>query len=183
MSSNPWDPAEHQQKPSVVAKPAPSKPAEHASGTSIALGGKRVTTSDYDQSHQINPDSFQSFPDDFPIAPEFDFSDLLGINREIMRTRQRLYAATQELKKSQRLELQAKMAYNRKHAITLIGLSGGTEKVRQAVADLEAEEEYGEHLVAQQITVEWTNLMRTLKADLDTLAGISHNIRAQIQIQ
>lgn len=185
VDSSPWDPADEPQETSATSAPAPTKPADHSnSGPSIAYRGQRVSPSAYDHATPIDPHAFRSFPDDVPIVDEdFDFNDLLGVNKEIIRTRRRLYAATQEMKKSQRLEVQAKVAYNRKHAVTLIGLSGGTEKVRQAIADLESEEEYSTYLIAQQVSNEWTNMMRTLKADLDTLAGISHNIRAQIQAQ
>lgn len=121
--------------------------------------------------------NFQYFPE-----AEIDYSDLSVLNRDINRARYRLFRANAALKEAQRKEAEAEFEYRRAHARVMAGLSGGSEKQRQAIADLKVEQEWADWMVAKQVAKEYESLLRQLRVDLDSLAGISHNVRAQINI-
>lgn len=192
-SSSPWEPADEpvEPAPAVPKKHTPTKPSSpthsessgRSSNSTMALHGRRVEPEQYANFEEVGDADFYDYPEHITANYDIDYHDLLSINKEIMATRRRLYVATQELKEAQRKEVQAQFEYRHELAQAIISTSGGTEKSRVALSELETEGSYRQYIVAKQAVAEWTNLMRTLKADLDTLAGISHNMRAQMQLQ
>lgn len=155
---------------------------ERQRAASVAYNGRPVNldsiTSATMPSFPENQDpAFQYFPD-----AEVDYSDLSTLNRDINRSRYRLFRANAALKEAQRKEAEAEFEYRRAHARVMAGLSGGSEKQRQAIADLQVEQEWADWMVAKQVSKEYESLLRQIRVDLDSLAGISHNVRAQISI-
>lgn len=149
----------------------------------VAYGGKLVDPSDFPEKQMP---SFPNHEDnwDFNYLPDAlaDYSDISNLNRDINRSRFRLFRANNGLKEAQRNEVSAEIEYRRAHARVMAGLSGGSEKQRTAIADLKTEEEYANYMLAKQVAKEYESLVRQLRVDLDSLAGISHNIRAQMNL-
>lgn len=117
-----------------------------------------------------------------PGADQVDFSDLAAINQQILYSRRRLYAANNELREAQRRKVEAEFEYRRAHNRIMAGLTGGSEKQRSAIADVRTEELWAAYLLASQIADEYLALVRAVRTDLDALQGLSHNVRAQIQM-
>jgi hypothetical protein len=64
-----------------------------------------------------------------------------------------------------------------------IQLSGGSEKTREAMAEIMTQDAYTEFLVANVIADEMAEMSRVLRTELDALKEISNNQRRQIDIQ
>lgn len=147
----------------------------------VALGGKR-----FDPDNLPNDNAFPEYPDDeddYVVEDDVDYIDVSSLNRQINRARSALFKATRRLKYAQRVEAEAKFNYKRAYNRTLAGLTGGSEKQRLATADLTTESLYSEVIIAERLSEEALNVLRAIRAELDALAGLSHNIRAQMQLQ
>lgn len=118
----------------------------------------------------------------YSVDPNVDYTDISALNRDINRARAQLFNATRALRDAERFSADKKRAYksawNRAH----IGLSGGSERQRIAITDTLTEELYSHTLVADTLVNESLNNLRAIRAELDALAGLSHNIRAQMQV-
>lgn len=114
---------------------------------------------------------------------ELDFHDIFELNRSIMVARNRLYHATQMLKLAQRQESDAKYEWKSAYNRALLQISNGTEKQRAALAEILTEEQYAHFLQAERLSDEALNFLRATREDLHALINLSHNMRAQMQIQ
>lgn len=154
--------------------------------SSMALNGRPVDVEEYSQVEL--PDWIESgrrYSELMEYVPEddLDISDVHSVNREILSARRRLFRVQRALADANRKASEAKFAYRRKRARILVGISGGTEKTREATADVACEEEFGHLIVSEQLADELLNQSRAVKAELDSLANLSHNIRAQMSLQ
>lgn len=115
-----------------------------------------------------------------PPSPEIDYSDLKSVNNELIALRTKYYLIRKDLAIAERAVVRTKWAYEGAKKRFMIQISGGTEKSREGAAELMAESEYGEFLVAQQVAKELTAYHRDLRADLDMLKELSNNLRRLI---
>lgn len=167
-------------KPSAKGDEAEEKPVKKR-GTGLAYDGSPVMVSD--ETEEERNLSFPGHPGDYaPTDEEVSFEDLGDINRQINRARVALFRGTQILAQTKREEADKEFLYKRAFNRALLKVSGGTEKTRVTTASLQTEDEWGEYLVAQRVAEEATNHLRAIRSELDALAGLSHNIRAQMNV-
>jgi hypothetical protein len=115
-------------------------------------------------------------------SQDIDYTDLASINRELVQLRIRLNQIRIEMRKADRYSTQARWNYEGKKKRLLISLSGGTEKTREAAAELLCEEEYSNYLVALNVAKEIQQHNRDLRAELDLLKEVSNNLRRMIDL-
>lgn len=167
--------------PSTKGGETEEKPTKKR-GTGLAYDGKPVMVSDEEDRSDKNL-SFPGQVDDYaPTDEEVSFEDLSDINRQINRARVALFRGTQILAQTKRDEADKEFLYKRAFNRALLRVSGGTEKTRVTTASLQTEDEWGEYLVAQRVAEEATNHVRAIRSELDALAGLSHNVRAQMNV-
>lgn len=112
-----------------------------------------------------------------PPSADIDYTDLAKVNNEFIRLRTKFYLIRKDLSEAERAVIRTKWAYEGAKKRYMVQISGGTEKSREGAAELMAEEEYGEYLVAQQVAKELATYHRDLKSDLDILKDLSYNLR------
>lgn len=173
-------PAPEAPKDPTKGAEAEEKPAKKR-GTGLAYDGRPVMVSD-EEAEESNL-SFPGHLGDYaPSDEEVSFEDLGDINRQINRARVALFRGTQILAQTKREEADKEFLYKRAFNRALLKVSGGTEKTRVTTASLQTEDEWGEFLVAQRVAEEATNHLRAIRSELDALAGLSHNVRAQMNV-
>lgn len=150
----------------------------------IAYKGKPVNITELEKRHPLPKAEEITIVSEFKnYEPEaLDMSDLSSINKEISLLRIRIHKIRQELDKTNRIAQQAKYQYEQEKKRILIGLSGGSDKQREAVAELMAEELLTKSIVAQAVHQELVNHSRDIRYELDALREISNNLRKQIDI-
>ena len=114
--------------------------------------------------------------------PTVDLTDLNNINREIVNLRIRLHRIRKEMKQADRLAMKHKYAYESEKKRIWIGISGGSDKSREAAAEVMTEQLMTNYLVAAAVAKEITQQNRDLRMDLDALKELSNNQRKQIDI-
>jgi hypothetical protein len=114
--------------------------------------------------------------------PSVDMTDLKDVNKEINNLRIRIHRIRKELDKANRISLLAKYQYEQEKKRILIGLSGGSDKQREAIAELMCEELLGKSLVSQAVAQELANHSRDTRYELDALKELSNNLRKQIDL-
>jgi hypothetical protein len=153
--------------------------------TGMALAGKPLLLTDIPETpvalRVISTTASATFSNYMP-PEDIDYGDLVSINRELVQLRIRLNTVRQELRTAEREVIRTKHAYNALKRRTLIGLSGGTEKSREAAAELLSEREYTDFLVADSIAKELTQHNRDLRIELDALKELSNNLRRLIDL-
>lgn len=177
---DPVTPAETTEQTQVTPVPETAATASTGRRTApMAMGGKAVR--EENTPRPVDP-VFPSNDEFYEVDANVDYSDISTLNRDINRARRELFRQTRALNDAQAKEAQAKFRYRREHNRILISISGGSEKTRVAAADMETEGLYGEFLVAERVSESALNDLRAIRAELDALAGLSHNIRAQMQV-
>lgn len=111
-----------------------------------------------------------------------DYHDLRNINKEIEDLLLRLHQVRQEMSVAERAIIRTRLAYDQALRREIIRTTGGTEKMRQAWAEMQCEELYTEFLVATQVAKEIQQMSRDARTQLDGLKELSNNIRRQIDI-
>jgi hypothetical protein len=119
---------------------------------------------------------------DYEPSNLIDMNDLREVSREIMNLRMRLHRIRKEFDKANRIALQAKFVYEQEKKRVVIGLSGGSDKQREAIAELMCEELLGKSIVCQAVSQELANHSRDTRIELDALKEISNNLRKQIDL-
>jgi ethanolamine utilization protein EutA (predicted chaperonin) len=155
--------------------------------TGLALNGQLITVDQI----PANPTPFpaqgqvtiSSEYANYQPSPDVDYTDLSSVNRELQNLRIRLHRLRIELKNADRQALKTRYAYEARKKRTLISLSGGSAGEREAMAELLAESEYTEMLIASAVAKEITNHNRDIRTELETLREISNNLRRQIDLQ
>lgn len=111
-----------------------------------------------------------------------DLTDLKQVNSEIAKLRIRLHQIRKELETASRIAAKAQYEYEQKKKRILIGLSGGSDKQREAIAELMTEELLGNSIVAKTVAAEINQHSRDVRTELDALKEISNNLRKQIDL-
>lgn len=162
-----------------------AEPQQPLKTTGMALHGQHFMIDDIKpqpQFPQVNKVTIVSKWSDYEPATDIDYSDLSKVNHELIELRIRLHQVRKELRDAERAMTKTKWVYEGKKKRFLIGLSGGSEKAREAAAELMCEEEYSAYLVALNILKEIQQHSRDMRSDLDLLKEISNNLRRQIDL-
>ncbi len=163
-------------------------PQQPVKVTNMAMNGQALKTEEV-----IKPVTQLPVPGDVvrlsPVAVEneapdttIDYTDLASVNAELVKLKTKFFLVRKDLKAAQRAETRFFWAYESAKKRNLIQITGGTEKTREGAAELLAETEYGQYLVARQVAKEVANLHRDLKSELDLLKELSNNLRRLIDL-
>lgn len=120
--------------------------------------------------------------DAYEPSDDIDYTNLSSINQELSSLRVRLHRVRKELKNAERAALRLKYDYDQQKKRTWIGISGGSDKSREAMAELICEESYSKYLVAATVAKEISQHSRDIRLELDTLRELSNNLRRQIDL-
>jgi hypothetical protein len=151
----------------------------------IAYRGKAINLAEIEEKRslpQAKDVSIISEFKDYEPSNLIDMNDLKEVNREIMNLRMRLHRIRKEFDKANRIALQAKFLYEQDKKRVLIGLSGGSDKQREAIAEIMCEELLGKSIVCSAVAQELSNHSRDTRYELDALKEISNNLRKQIDL-
>jgi hypothetical protein len=162
--------------------PDPQRPIRESS---LALNGQNIKIDEI-KSFSLPPSNevtITSKYENYIPAEDIDYTDLKSINSELSQLRIRLHYVRNELKIAERKATALKYQYDSKKKRLWIGITGGSDKSREAMAELMCEEEYSRYLVAATVAKEITQHSRDMRNDLDTLKEISNNLRRQIDLQ
>lgn len=145
----------------------------------LAYQGQSIDITSLEKGEFKNPSqvSIVSQYDAYSPDPNLDYSDLANLNSEIIKVRIRLHGIRQELKQAKRKLLTAKFNYESEKKRRMISISGSSEKMREALAELMTEQLYTDYLVANAVADEINQHSRDLRMDLDALKELSNNIR------
>lgn len=172
--------AEPAKKPVAEKKPAAEKKPR---SVGVAINGRPVDVNDFSK---IN--AFPSWPqgnrdDQYIPDEEADYSDLSILNRDINRTRSMLFRVKNSLEQARRYEVEATIKHRQAYNRALVGMSGGTESIRKAIAEIQTEDEYTVLMIAQNMVKEQTSMSYNVSRELETLKTLSDNLRRQMSIQ
>lgn len=153
--------------------------------TGLALNGQQINIDTLKRFSLPAPStvSIISEYEKYEPSTEIDYSDLAAVNRELIALRIRLNRIRMETRTAERAALKAKYSYEQDKKRIWIGISGGSDKSREAMAELLCEEAYSKFLVSTAVAKEITQHSRDLRTELDTLKEISNNLRRQIDLQ
>lgn len=113
---------------------------------------------------------------------DIDYTDLAKVTEQLVALKTKFALIRHELREAERAVIRTRWAYEGQKKRYLIQISGGTEKTREGAAEIYAEAEMGEYLVAQQVAKEIATIHRDLKSELDLLKDISYNLRRLMDI-
>lgn len=175
--------------------PAPSTKPEEASLASdvptesktrktpgVALGGKLYTSDTIPNSNPFPQWKTPDADDLYVPNEDVDYKDLSDLNRELNRGRARLFRIKQKLDGARREEVVAGDIYRRAYNRQMIGLSGGTEALRKAVAEVNTEDLNAAWVLAQNVVKEYTSLSYNVSRDLDVLKTLCDNLRKEMSM-
>jgi hypothetical protein len=167
-----------------------AEPQEPVNTVNLAFRGQKVKLDEYPERTKLPRASdiqekygVPSRNGDYEPDHDVDFSDLNNINRELIKLRIRIHEVRNDFKKAKRASTHAKYVYEQEKKRIWIQLSGGSEKTREAMAEIMTQDAYTEFLVANVIADEMAEMSRVLRTELDALKEISNNQRRQIDIQ
>lgn len=150
----------------------------------IAYQGQAYSLDNIPDSKPLPTPDFQSEYEEYDPENEFqldtDFIDLLKVSQQMLKLRIRMHHLRKEKNDAQRKYVETQWAYNSAKRRTLIGLSGGTEKTREALAEVINEDALSQMLVWKQVVDELSEQLRTIRIDLDALREVSNNVRKEI---
>lgn len=114
---------------------------------------------------------------------EVDYQNLVHVNLEIISLMKRMHSVREDMRAAERAVIKTRIAYDQSLRRELIKVSGATEKVRQAFAEIQCEELYKNWQIAVQIMKELQQFSKDVRTELDALKEISNNLRRQIDIE
>lgn len=165
-----------------------SEPQIPVTSINIAYQGQHVDMKDFPEKampkavdlmarYKINPESIDFVPG------QLDWSELEELNQHINDLRIRMHLLRIEHNKARRVTVKLKRDYASKKNRTLALLSGGTEKGREAIAEIMCQDLYSEWLVADAVAQEIKDAMFSSKMELSMLQELGSNQRQQMKIQ
>ena len=162
-----------------------AEPQLPVNASNLAFQGQRVNLEDYPKVTSfpnVSAVSIVSKYDDYEPDVTVDLTDLANINKEITNLRIRLHGIRKELKIAERFHLKHKYAYESEKKRIWIGITGGSDKSREALAEVMKEELYSNFKVAEAVAKELSQHNRDMRMELDALKELSNNQRRQIDI-
>lgn len=151
----------------------------------VALNGKILKPSEIPAPPRFNWGPSTHDHDYFAQNAEVEYDDynsMEELNKALNRTRIRIFNAKKHLDACRAGLVEAKTRYRQAYNRAFVGLSGGTEKVRAAYAELAVEEEYSQYLIAEAKFEELKNLSYTLAREVDALKTLADNMRKQLSL-
>jgi len=152
----------------------------------LAYRGQAINMEDLEKNHplpQAREVTVVSQYENYVPDETIDFTDISSINVELNKLRIRLHHIRIELKNAKRKALSAKYLYEQAKKRTWIGITGGSDKSREAAAELLTEELMANALVAAAVADEINQHSRDIRTELDALKEISNNLRRQIDLR
>lgn len=113
---------------------------------------------------------------------EVDYQDLLHVNLEIVSLVKRMHDVREDMKLAERAVIKTRIEYDQALRRETLKVSGSTEKVRQAWAEINCESLYKNWQISVQVMKELQQFSRDVRTELDALKEISNNIRRHIDI-
>lgn len=110
------------------------------------------------------------------------YEDLEELNRVINLARTALYKTTEQINEYERLEQEKRLEYERAHRRAYLASTEKTETAKKTRADLYTEDLENEWIASKQAKNELGRIMNTIREDLRTLQGLSHNMRQQLKM-
>jgi len=126
-----------------------------------------------------SPDS-QDYRDGVDDEP--DYGDLEAINKDLLHLRVRMNRIRREMRAAARRAVEAKLVYQRALRRALVAQSGGSAETRKAHAELQCENLEAEHVMAQQVSDEYSTLFRAARDDVENAKTVAYNLRALSQL-
>jgi threonine synthase len=162
-----------------------AEPQNPVNTIKLAYRGQAINIEDLKEATLPTPSSvtITSQYQDYRPSEDVDFTDLSNVTKEIIALRVRLHGIRIELKTAKRNALKAKWTYEKEKKRVWIGITGGSDKSREAVAELMTEQLMTDSLIASAVADEISQHNRDLRMDLDALKEISNNLRRQIDLQ
>lgn len=159
-----------------------AEPQNPVKTTGLAMNGQPLLTDDLIKPSRPLPSpggvvKISRNAEPVPPAVDIDYTDFKRLNDELVVLRNKFYLIRKDLSEAERAVVRTKWAYEGAKKRYMIQISGGTEKTRESAAELLAEAEYGDWLVAQQVAKEIATYHRDLKAELDLLKDLGNNLR------
>jgi hypothetical protein len=153
--------------------------------TNLAYRGQAINLDNYPAATFPVPSSVSivSAFENYEPDPTIDFTDLHNVTNEIIHLRIRLHKIRIELKAAKRKALIHKVTYEQEKKRTWIGITGGSDKSREAAAEIMTEQLMTNFLVASAVAEELNQHSRDIRTELDALKEISNNLRRQIDMR
>ncbi len=174
------DPFGDQTPTTVVPSTLPAAPAEDQpinlpAGSPIA-GGRREPILPPAKLPEWSDPYEQDLDDSAETGP--DYSDLMGVNRDLNQLRIRMSRVRRQMRKAGREAITAKLNYQRKFRRALIQQTGGTAESRKAAAEIAVEEIEADMVMKQQVADEYNTLFRSVRDDIENAKVVAYNLRA-----
>lgn len=159
-----------------------AEPQKPSKSTGMASNGKPISIDDIKAQPMLKEGNIKSEYATYEPDESVDYSDLSSVNKELTKLLIRFNRIRKEMRSAEREAARLRWDYEGKKKRILIGLSGGTEKTREAAAELMCEEEYSLYLVASAVAKEIAQHNRDLRAELDLLKEVSNNLRRIVDL-
>lgn len=159
-----------------------AEPQRPSKSTGMALHGKPISIDDIKDQPGLKEGRIKSEYATYEPDESVDYGDLSSVNKELVSLLIRLNRIRKELRSAERETARLRWEYEGKKKRMLIGMSGGTEKTREAAAELMCESEYSAYLVAAAVSKEISQHNRDLRSELDLLKEVSNNLRRIIDL-
>lgn len=165
-----------------------SEPQNPVTTTGLAYKGQSINLTQFENTISLPNPSSVTAPSKWgeyePSSVEdVDYTDLMNVTKEIINLRIRLHQVRKELQVAKRMALKTKFVYEQEKKKVWIGITGGSDKSREAAAELMTAELYTHYLVANAVADEINEHSRVIRTELDALKEISNNLRRQIDLQ
>ena len=162
-----------------------TEPQNPIAVVNLAYKGQKINLDDYPQAALPIPSHVTTVSKwaDFEPDADIDYTDLANVTKSIIDLRIRLHQVRKELTVAKRMALKAKYNYEQQKKRIWIGITGGSDKSREAAAELMTESLQGDYLVASAVADEIMQHSRDIRTELDALKEISNNLRRQIDLQ
>lgn len=163
-------------------EPNEEAPKKRASGSNVAYRGNIMNLNDAPAAAPMHAWPVETQEDRYIPASMDDFTDLNAATRELVHLRILLHKARRQLDEARREEAAAMMAQRQHYNRELVAVSGGTEALRKAFAEIQNEPYMSRVMVAQAVAKEKMELSRTVAKEIEAWKTICDNIRKQMSI-
>lgn len=111
-----------------------------------------------------------------------DFSKLEEVNKAIVQVKLKKSRVNRRLKVARKAAAGAKYYYERAKRRQIVTVSGSSDRMRVAMAEIFTEELEVDYIVASTEEEEMKSLLRNLTKEAEDLKEISYNIRRELDI-
>lgn len=111
-----------------------------------------------------------------------DYDSLDALSRAINSARRALFQLTEKVNEYERLELEAKVKYERQHARAFLASAKKTAAEKKLHADIYCEDIENDYLAVGQVKNELVRASHALRLELQTLQAVGNNLRQQLKV-